>query len=195
MIRRLLKLLTAVSALLCVSLLVIAACSVGEWGMSLSVSRLDLWDADARYRRFSVHAHNGQFAWIMSFEQHIGMNRANVEATRANDPGQWRVEWVPKARARPSRTGTLRDRFGFTNVSYGSAPRAALGRLSMEHSYRYYGLPWWFVAAGPAALPTARALAWARRSRRRPSNRCPRCGYDLTGNVSGVCPECGKEVA
>jgi hypothetical protein len=24
-----------------------------------------------------------------------------------------------------------------------------------------------------------------------PATRCPRCGYDLTGNVSGVCPECG----
>ena len=21
---------------------------------------------------------------------------------------------------------------------------------------------------------------------------CPACGYDLTGNVSGVCPECGR---
>jgi hypothetical protein len=21
---------------------------------------------------------------------------------------------------------------------------------------------------------------------------CPHCGYDLTGNVSGVCPECGN---
>jgi hypothetical protein len=21
---------------------------------------------------------------------------------------------------------------------------------------------------------------------------CPHCGYDLTGNVSGVCPECGQ---
>jgi hypothetical protein len=24
-----------------------------------------------------------------------------------------------------------------------------------------------------------------------PAARCARCGYDLTGNVSGVCPECG----
>ena len=24
--------------------------------------------------------------------------------------------------------------------------------------------------------------------------RCAACGYDLTGNTSGVCPECGKEV-
>ena len=24
---------------------------------------------------------------------------------------------------------------------------------------------------------------------------CPKCGYDLTGNVSGVCPECGSPLA
>jgi len=23
---------------------------------------------------------------------------------------------------------------------------------------------------------------------------CQRCGYDLTGNVSGVCPECGAKI-
>jgi len=23
---------------------------------------------------------------------------------------------------------------------------------------------------------------------------CPKCQYDLTGNESGVCPECGTEV-
>jgi hypothetical protein len=23
---------------------------------------------------------------------------------------------------------------------------------------------------------------------------CPACGYDLTGNVSGTCPECGGKV-
>ena len=26
---------------------------------------------------------------------------------------------------------------------------------------------------------------------RHPPGRCQRCGYDLTGNMSGVCPECG----
>ena len=25
-------------------------------------------------------------------------------------------------------------------------------------------------------------------------DRCKQCGYNLTGNVSGVCPECGTEV-
>ena len=29
------------------------------------------------------------------------------------------------------------------------------------------------------------------RRERRAKGQCARCGYDLTGNVSGVCPECG----
>lgn len=30
---------------------------------------------------------------------------------------------------------------------------------------------------------------------RPPAGKCPRCRYDLTGNCSGVCPECGEDVA
>jgi hypothetical protein len=41
------------------------------------------------------------------------------------------------------------------------------------------------------AVPTA-YLWW--RDRRRPRGHCAECGYDLTGNVSGVCPECGERV-
>lgn len=36
-------------------------------------------------------------------------------------------------------------------------------------------------------------LAW-RRSRKPPPSFCQKCGYNLTGNVSGVCPECGTEI-
>lgn len=28
-----------------------------------------------------------------------------------------------------------------------------------------------------------------------PNNRCAKCGYDLTGNTSGVCPECGIPIS
>ena len=27
-----------------------------------------------------------------------------------------------------------------------------------------------------------------------PPSRCPKCGYNLTGNVSGICPECGERI-
>lgn len=40
------------------------------------------------------------------------------------------------------------------------------------------------------AIPTV--VAW-RRDRRPPPGHCQKCGYDLTGNESGVCPECGSE--
>ncbi len=32
------------------------------------------------------------------------------------------------------------------------------------------------------------------RDRRHPRGHCQKCGYDLQGNVSGVCSECGTEV-
>ena len=37
----------------------------------------------------------------------------------------------------------------------------------------------------------ATALLWYMDRRRVPSGHCRKCGYDLTGNVSGRCPECG----
>jgi len=49
-------------------------------------------------------------------------------------------------------------------------------------------IPFLFVA-----LPTG--VLWYRdRCRRILPGRCQKCGYNLTGNVSGVCPECGTRI-
>ena len=58
-------------------------------------------------------------------------------------------------------------------------------------SHLYVGFPVWipFVLI---AVPTI--VAW-RRDRRFPPGHCQKCGYDLTGNESGVCSECGTECA
>ena len=58
-------------------------------------------------------------------------------------------------------------------------------------------LPWlWLVALG---LAGANLLAWywivrpyQLRERRLDLGLCAACGYDLAGNASGVCPECGS---
>ena len=46
-----------------------------------------------------------------------------------------------------------------------------------------------FLAIG---IPTA--VFFIRNRRRFPPGHCAECGYNLTGNVSGMCPECGTEV-
>ncbi|UCG16963.1 MAG: hypothetical protein JSV19_02800 [Phycisphaerales bacterium] len=41
------------------------------------------------------------------------------------------------------------------------------------------------------AIPTA--ILWYR-DRRPPTGHCQTCAYNLTGNVTGVCPECGETI-
>jgi len=36
------------------------------------------------------------------------------------------------------------------------------------------------------------ARPWSKRSRRLARGHCPGCGYDLSGNTTGICPECGN---
>ena len=61
------------------------------------------------------------------------------------------------------------------------------------------GAPWWaWVIAlsplAPAAVVTYRCVLQTRRNSRPAAPQCLRCGYNLTGNVSGMCPECGEIV-
>jgi hypothetical protein len=54
-----------------------------------------------------------------------------------------------------------------------------------------------FPLEGPALLFAVMPAFWlALRMTRRPADRtsCGNCGYNLTGNTSGVCPECGEAI-
>jgi len=59
----------------------------------------------------------------------------------------------------------------------------------------FVSFPLWILPLLFAAHP---AIAFMRgpfrRYRRRKKGLCIKCGYDLTGNVSGVCPECGERI-
>ena len=51
------------------------------------------------------------------------------------------------------------------------------------------------VAVGLAVRPiTLKKIRPKLRAELRAAGRCGGCGYDLTGNTSGVCPECGEPV-
>jgi hypothetical protein len=59
----------------------------------------------------------------------------------------------------------------------------------------------WIVAVGIVCLgfgwlgwtESARVYREGQRQLDSMSGRCGNCGYDLTGNVTGVCPECGTK--
>lgn len=52
-------------------------------------------------------------------------------------------------------------------------------------------IPLWMLLAVLAPLT---AFLWHFDRRRIPPGHCKKCGYVLTGNISGRCPECGKKV-
>ncbi len=53
--------------------------------------------------------------------------------------------------------------------------------------------PWWFASGLLVIYPTVAFLRGpGRRWLRCRRGLCVKCGYDLMGNVSGVCPECGS---
>jgi len=54
-------------------------------------------------------------------------------------------------------------------------------------------VPFWFPSAVIWIYPcTAFLRGPLRRWRRRRKGLCVRCAYNLRGNISGICPECGK---
>jgi undecaprenyl pyrophosphate phosphatase UppP len=73
------------------------------------------------------------------------------------------------------------------------AASALIGGILLSRWQRLHLRDLCFLAG--FALVTA-ALWWAdhRIKWPEPIGRCQKCGYDLTGNVSGRCPECGTPV-
>jgi hypothetical protein len=64
----------------------------------------------------------------------------------------------------------------------------ALGNVNIVR----ISLAWSFVIT--SMLPTIFAARRMRRKFGPQAGHCPTCSYDLTGNVSGICPECGTPV-
>lgn len=81
------------------------------------------------------------------------------------------------------------DTYAFTWPAIPKRPLAVI----LDHPRRLFR-----IAAVLATYPAVAFIGFIcgtiRRCRRRRMGLCIKCGYDLTGNVSGVCPECGEQV-
>jgi hypothetical protein len=65
-----------------------------------------------------------------------------------------------------------------------------VGALLMILASTVYLFSSWWLPFLIFAIPTA--VLWWRDLRSLPRGHCQHCGCDLTGNVSVICPECGK---
>jgi hypothetical protein len=127
------------------------------------------WVADNSSERIPVVAHDGPWKkW-----RRLGVNGENGAVFTWVDPDGTPVPFSRR------RTGP---------VYYSTPMRFAAVRV-----------PHWMPLALAAVLPLLQAglrvRGRARRRRRAARRQCPSCAYDLTGNVSGTCPECGTPAA
>lgn len=82
----------------------------------------------------------------------------------------------------------LRD-FSFTAI--GVVVESHGGR---RWHHREVTIPAWVLVPICCIYPALLARGPMRRRRRSKLGQCLTCGYDLTGNESGVCPECGRKI-
>ena len=73
------------------------------------------------------------------------------------------------------------------------------GVATAVYYVEYFSIPYWplvlLFAIPPAWWVFVQSIRSSRRIERRHRRLCSACGYNLTGNTSGVCPECGTPTA
>ena len=85
-------------------------------------------------------------------------------------------------------------RTAWTSYDFGKFTGWRATRGPGPWAYYTVSIPGWIPAVLLLAYPTVAAIRGPlRRQQRRRKGRCLECGYDLTGNVSGQCPECGTK--
>jgi hypothetical protein len=113
--------------------------------------------------------------------------------------GKTRLRIARYAPGLPPATQPIRWRsggFAFDDVGYMKLLPQEVPRPNEAVGFFYSGwgltVPLWAILLPSLVLP-ARYL-WLKRRRAPAAGLCRACRYDLRGNVSGVCPECGTSV-
>ena len=174
------RLLNPLTVLLLLSF--VAICLL--WTRSYFVQDSWCWRADSSATAWHVMSRRGTL-WVARFD------RFPLRVPPAHHSGPPDAGSLVKASGGAGGRDLL-----ITRVHVGvGAPLPPLPPTPAAVPYRFFGLRYHWLAAAAALPAAARGAARAVRRRtirrRRASRACVACGYDLTGNESGVCPECG----
>ncbi len=158
-----------------------------KWGgVTLCVLLFALWLASGwcdatveRYDKSSTSARR-QDAWVSQ-----GLLHSSIITSDEVGPGT-RYEWRMYCNRRFA--GSLWGPPAPPSWSWG------FGKVvSPDRNYVFMWIPLWLPFL-LIALPTG-FLFWSDHRKRTRVGHCTTCGYDLKGNTSGTCPECGATTA
>lgn len=162
----------------------------------LCLATLGLWVQSLGHFASMLWSRPDHVVELYSIDGVIGLTATRDSRSRSPFPGGglygrscWRNK-LPPGRDRASLITPAFNRFGFGwhVVKTESRPDGIWRTGNQKLVVAYF--PFWLVAAITALLPL-RWLALFLRRRRDPQGYCLSCGYNLTGNATGICPECG----
>ena len=181
--RRLLNSVSLGSLLLCALMLVlwVRDWDLGEEWSLIHQVRIDHWEKSTQSFNLEFVKGKVEFSYYRQAKY--------VTFRETLPPDGWRVEHHASLYVGYSYGPTFWARHGFglqrLFLSFGSVVRPDEGWV--------VSVPTWLVASICALMPGS-LLIQRRVARRIHENHCKICGYNLTGNTSGVCPECGSEI-
>ena len=118
----------------------------------------------------------------------VGLYRASVFYQAGE------IEWQAPAPILPRDWSQMKCRFGHKHLKWHRDLVRWWPQFTWVSNTHCVTVPLWIPAALLLALSSPVYVKLARGRRARLSKGCDNCRYDLTGNVSGRCPECGKPV-
>ena len=128
--------------------------------------------------------------WAANFDCDLWTGRATTVGELHSFGSTWEYVHTVSTSAAPVKSSLW-------GCFYSIAPIDVKGFGSRGWSSRPVGMecrigsPYWIPTLLTSILPVTWVVSLVRRKR---IGRCPTCSYDLTGNTSGVCPECGTKI-
>ena len=202
MTRTLLNLLSLLSLLLCLAMVALWARSYRARDMAsrarVSVARIDAETLTLGTLRGGLQLEWHRLTTRLYRDPDLHRLGTATYAWTLDQPARSEPEWTEPRTPPPTFIGC-----SFSGpppeVPTPAPPLAVIDRTVVAGPYvnvtKGATVPFWLVVSAAALVPAARVTGSALGALRRRSvarrGLCPSCAYDLTGNVSGVCPECG----
>ena len=149
--------------------------------LPLMVGVVGLW-VDGYWHHMGIENQEGEGVLSCQGVVIIGVSDSN------GMPSSW--FWFRTPITHSDNSFNITDSYGISFLGFGHS----IWRFTSSGGF-ILSIPYWFLTLIFAVPPGAWFIKWRKRRKLAMVGSCPSCGYDLTGNESGVCPECGAKAA